>query len=157
VKYLFQFKLWHFKPGQLNAPKMLLQHEGQKYKRKTSGVTRKKISDGNAHSPTLCKHVAVPVTACLLKPDKQATIQPFFYCQQFTPTNNCASSRSGTTWKISALHRPVGPHCYCLVQMPSLSGSKLYLQMPNHSEFTPQNVNFRENVCSTGSWMILRT
>lgn len=59
----------------------------------------RKAPGRNAHSPTLHKHNIVQVTACILKPDKQATIQRFFYCQKFTPTNNYVSSRSGTTWK----------------------------------------------------------
>lgn len=68
----------------------------------------RKVPGRNAHLSTLHKHNMVQVTACILKPDKQATIQPSSYCQKLALMNNSISTRSGTIWKLSDLHQQVG-------------------------------------------------
>lgn len=132
---------------------MLLQHEGYKYKHQMSGVTCRKSSWKKWPLARTAQAEHGPSDS----PHSVATIQPFFYIQKFTPTNNSVSSRLGTTWKFFDLHQQLGPYSYCLVQMWLFTGVSLYLQMLNHSYFIPQNVNFRRSMCSTGSWMLLRT
>lgn len=52
------------------------------------------------------KRNIVQVTDCILKPDKQATIQLFSYCRRSALMNNY--TRSSTIWKLSDLHQQVG-------------------------------------------------